>query len=164
MEIEQDIEVYYKLVSLQYFIQQLLPAPYETMCRQQPSTRTSCLDRCLPMMLNTEGRLVAYTNSTLFQSNIQGKLITEQCSKICSKRACIESFYSPVISEYFMGHFSAIRMILAERKLITTPKMNFEEFLINQLNVLGIWLGLSISNCITFVINGHNWIDNQRIP
>ena len=54
-------------------------------------------------------------------------------------------------------------MRFTEQKLFASPKITFEDLLINLLKVIGIFLGLSICDCITSLTNGINWLNNQRI-
>ena len=58
---------------------------------------------------------------------------------------------------------SFIGMTMSEQRLVTSPKMAFEDLLINLLQVIGIFLGLSISDCFRSLTNGLIYLNNQRI-
>ena len=91
--------------------------------------------------------------------------MAEKCTENRVRQPCFESLFDRS-ARYPFGKFeqgTIIRIATTERKLVTIPKMTFEEMLINLLNVVGIWLGVSITDCITSLVNGLNWIDNQRI-
>ena len=162
------IRIAYNIWSIKHFSQQLLPPPYVTMCKREIS-RTNCLDQCLLNLYYNDGRLVKFVNKTLFSKNkinvFSQNLIARKCDEQCSGRPCFKSNFQETASVINPKHQTfRLRMEVTETKLVTSPRMTFEELLISLLNVFGIWLGLSIIDCVTYLMNGLNWIDNQRIP
>ena len=162
MKSESELRLSSMLANLQPISQQLLPPPYETMCSPHISTRVTCLDKCLQLGLNNEGRLVLFINRTVIKGTENRESIALKCRKLCSRRPCTGSFFESVMYQY-PHKLSLIGMSLTEQRLLTSPKMAFAELLINLLKIIGIWVGLSISDCIKSLTNGLIWLYNQRI-
>ena len=151
---------------LQVISQQLLPPPYATMCKRHSGSHVTCLDHCLLTMLGNESRLDKFNSrpfhkETNIEYSLNRKSIGVKCKEQCDRRPCEESFFG-FSSLYFTYGTSIMSVALNEQKLVTSPSMTFEDLLIDLLKVVGIWVGLSISDCITSLTNGIIWLNNQR--
>ena len=164
MNSQSELRLSSTVIILQRISHQLLPPPYVTMCSHDITTRVTCLDHCLQLTFNNDGRLIAFINSTLVKgTDTDNRLsLIRRCQTHCARRPCTGSVFGSTTYEYKYNS-SLIGMSFTEQQLIVSPKMSFEDLLINLLQVMGIWIGLSISDCITSLINGLIWLNNQRI-
>ena len=162
MKSESEVRLSHTSAYLRRISQQLLPPPYVTMCSHHISTRVTCLDSCLQSSFNYDGRLVEMINRTANKGIENREWTGQKCQSKYAEQPCTGSFF--VSAKYRVANdLSLIAMSLTEQKLVTSPRMAFDELLINLLKVIGIFLGLSISDCITSLINGLTWLNNQRI-
>ena len=132
------------------------------MCNPHMTTRVSCLDHCFQSGLNTDGRLVEIINRTTIKNYKIKKSIAQKCRKKCTRTSCYGTFYGSVMYK-FPYNVSVVGLSSTEIRLVTSPKMAFDELLINLLQVIGILLGLSVSDCFRFLANGLIWLNTQRI-
>ena len=160
MNSESEIRLFSTTTYLQRISQQLLPSPYVTMCSSHITSRVTCLDRCLHFSFNNEGRLVEI-NRTLTTKIRNQETIVEKCRKQCARRPCFGSFFGSL--KYIYNNMNRIGFTLTEQKLVTRPKMAFDELFVYLLQVIGIWIGFGISDFITSLTNVIIWLHSQRL-
>ena len=132
-------ELSYTLATMQRISQQLPPPPYVTMCKTYGYTRATCLDHCLPLMVNDESALMD-TNSVSNDGSkyvITQTLIAAKCTKLCSQKPDQEWSFLPLKWQIKWPNPVVVKISLTEKKSVTTPSLTFDDLHINLLNVSG---------------------------
>lgn len=142
----------------------LLPFPYTTACKNY--SRNACLKNCTKVLsvesfnkipfsvIGTNptdlGELSFIDHQDLANESFVQQLTTVefQCLTICDKPSCTTDFS---LTNNVKAHSQELKFevdipVDPFVEIKNLPQMNFNDFLILSLSLLGFWLGLSISN------------------